>query len=70
MLFNRKGHKDEEERRQDQDGLIELLLDADETDRKRILLLALQTGEVRKSEVPDLLRLVERLEAVSGSHNP
>ena len=66
MLFNRKGHRDEEDRQLGQEGLVELLLAADETERKRLLLLALQTGEVRKSEVADLLRLVERLEEVTG----
>lgn len=67
MLFNRKPHKDEDERMLDQESLVELLLGADDIERKRILLLALQTGELRKSEAADLLRLVERLEAVSGT---
>ncbi len=49
---------------------MELLLDADEVERKRLLLLALQTGELRKSEAADLLRLVDRLEAVSGANTP
>ena len=65
MLFNRKRSKDSEERQLDQAGLVELLLGADEVERKRLLLLALQTGELRKSEAADLLRLVDRLEAVS-----
>jgi hypothetical protein len=43
-----------------------MLLDADEMERRRLLLIALQTGELRKSEAADLLRLVERLESVSG----
>jgi hypothetical protein len=43
-----------------------MLLDADEMERRRLLLIALQTGELRKSEAGDLLRLVERLESVSG----
>jgi hypothetical protein len=66
VLFNRKHSKDSEERQLDQSGLVELLLGADDVERKRILLLALQTGELRKSEAADLLRLVDRLEAVSG----
>jgi hypothetical protein len=65
VLFNRKHSKDDEERQLEQAGLVELLLGADETERKRLLLLALQTGELRKSEAADLLRLVDRLEAVS-----
>ena len=67
MLFRRKRDKEDQERQLDQAGLVELLLNADETERKRILLLALQTGELRKSEAADLLRLVARLEAVSGT---
>ncbi len=66
MLFNRKRPKDSEERRLDQAGLVELLLGADEVERKRLLLLALQTGELRKSEAADLLRLVDRLESISS----
>ena len=65
-MFNRKQSKGTEDRQEDQSGLIELLLGADEVERKRLLLLALQTGELRKSEAADLLRLVDRLEAVSG----
>ena len=70
MLFNRKRSKDSEERQLDQAGLVELLLGADEVERKRLLLLALQTGELRKSEAADLLRLVDRLEAVSAVSSP
>jgi hypothetical protein len=66
VLFNRKRTKDNEERQLDQAGLVELLLGADEVERKRLLLFALQTGELRKSEAADLLRLVDRLEAVSS----
>ncbi len=65
MLFNKK-HSNNEEEQFDHSGLVELLLGADEVERKRLLLLALQTGELRKSEAADLLRLVDRLEAVSG----
>ena len=66
MLFNRKRSKDSDERQLDQSGLVELLLGADELERKRLLLFALQTGELRRSEAADLLRLVDRLEAVSA----
>jgi hypothetical protein len=47
-------------------ALVEMLLDADDLERRRLLLIALQTGELKKSESADLLRLVERLESVSG----
>ncbi len=70
MLFNRKHSNNEEQQPYDHSGLVELLLDADEVERKRLLLLALQTGELRKSEAADLLRLVDRLEAVSGANTP
>jgi hypothetical protein len=66
VLFSHRQSKDSEDRHHDQAGLIELLLGADEVERKRLLLMALQTGELRKSEAADLLRLVDRLEAVSA----
>jgi hypothetical protein len=49
-----------------QSALVEMLLDADELERRRLLLVALQTGELKKSEASDLLRLVDRLESVAG----
>ena len=67
-MFNRKGPKDQEIRREVQSGLVEMLLSADELERRRLLLMALQTGELKKSEAAELLRLVERLEQVAGSH--
>jgi len=45
---------------------MEMLLDADELERRQLLLMALQTGELKKSEAGELLRLVDRLESVSG----
>ena len=69
MLFRRKKQHSDKDRQTEQAGLVELLLGADEVERKRILLLALQTGELRKSEAADLLRLVDRLEAMSGESN-
>ena len=65
MVFNRHHSKEGEEHQSDHSELVELLLGADEIERKRLLLLALQTGELRKSEAAELLRLVDRLEAVS-----
>jgi hypothetical protein len=49
-----------------QSALVEMLLDADECERRQLLLVALQTGELKRSEAGELLRLVDRLEAVSG----
>lgn len=66
MVFNRKSANTAEARRDVQSALVEMLLDADELERRRLLLIALQTGELRKSEAGELLRLVERLESVSG----
>jgi hypothetical protein len=66
VLFNRKGSGNDDARHAMQASLVEMLLDADELERKRLLLMALQTGELRKSEAAELLRLVERLEEVSG----
>jgi hypothetical protein len=70
VLFRRKRSKDEEDQAVDRAGLIGLLLGADEIERKRVLLLALQKGELRKSEVSDLLRLVDRLEGVATASEP
>ena len=66
MVFNRKATKSAETRSNTQSALVEMLLDADDLERRRLLLIALQTGELKKSEAAELLRLVERLESVSG----
>jgi hypothetical protein len=70
VVFNRHHSKEAEEHESDHSELVELLLGADEIERKRILLLALQSGELRKSEAAELLRLVDRLEALSGRTTP
>ncbi len=70
MVFNRHHPKEAEEHESDHSELVELLLGADEIERKRLLLLALQSGELRKSEAAELLRLVDRLEALSGRTPP
>lgn len=69
MVFSRKQPKDESGRADVQAALVEMLLDTDELGRRRLLLMALQTGELRKSEAPELLRLVERLESVTAHRN-
>jgi len=66
VVFNRKPAQNPDDRRDAQSSLVEQLIGADELERKRILLVALQTGELKRSEAEDLLRLVDRLEAVSG----
>jgi hypothetical protein len=66
VVFNRKQSTNEENRSDAQSELVESLLRADELERKRLLLVALQTGQLKRSEAGDLLRLVERLESVSG----
>ena len=65
-MFGHKPPRSAEARSEVHSALVEMLLDADELERRRLLLIALQTGELRKSEAADLLRLVERLESVSG----
>jgi hypothetical protein len=55
-----------EARSEVQSALVEMLLDADDLERRRLLLIALQTGELKRSEAEDLLRLVDRLQSVSG----
>jgi hypothetical protein len=66
VVFHRKPAKNAETRSDVRSALVEMLLDANELDRRRLLLVALQTGELKKSEVAELLRLVERLESVSA----
>ena len=66
MVFNRKPSKRSEDRSQAQSALVEMLMDADDLERRRLLLIALQTGELKKSEAEELLRLVDRLGSVSG----
>jgi hypothetical protein len=66
VVFNRKSPKSQDERSEVQSALVEMLLDADDLERRRLLLIALQTGELKKSEAAELLRLVQRLESVSG----
>ena len=66
MVFKRKPPRTEQSRQDKQSSLMEMLLDADELERRQLLLMALQTGELKKSEAGELLRLVDRLESVSG----
>lgn len=66
VVFNRRQSKEEGARAEMHSELVEMLLDADELARRQLLLMALQTGELKKSEAADLLRLVDRLESVSG----
>ena len=67
MVFNRKQLADEGVRRDRQSELVERLVEADEVERRQILLVALQTGELKKSEAGELLKLVDRLAAMAGS---
>lgn len=67
MVFNRKQLADEGVRRDRQSELVERLVEADEVERRQILLVALQTGELKKSEAGELLKLVDRLVALAGS---
>ena len=66
MVFNRKQAEDED-RRDKQSTLVQRLVDADEVERRQILLVALQTGELKKSEAGELLKLVDRLSAFSDT---
>lgn len=67
MVFNRKQATDEAVRRERQSTLVQKLVDAGEEERRRILLVALQTGDLKKSEAADLLKLVDRLAAFSDT---
>lgn len=68
MVF-KKQPSGEESRQDEQSDLVEKLLNADEIERRQLLLEALQTGKLKKSEASDLLRLVERLESISGGRH-
>ncbi len=67
MVFNRKQAADEAVRRERRSTLVQRLVDAGEEERRQILLVALQTGELKKSEAADLLKLVDRLAAFSDT---
>jgi hypothetical protein len=67
MVFNRKQVPEEDLRRDRQSTLVQKLVEADAVERRKILLVALQTGELKKSEAADLLKLVDRLAAFSGT---
>ena len=67
MVFNRKQATDEAVRRERRSTLVQRLVDAGEEERRQILLVALQTGELKKSEAADLLKLVDRLAAFSDT---
>jgi hypothetical protein len=69
VIFNRKQSNGEGNRVDAQSALVEMLLDANELERRKLLLMALQTGELKRSEAAELLRLVDRLESVSGRRN-
>ena len=62
MLFRDRAPRKAHARFEAQSALVETLLGVDELGRKRLLLLALQKGELRKSEAADLLRLVDRFD--------
>ncbi len=66
MVFNRKQPEGVQARSDAHSALVEMLLPADELERRRLLLVALQTGELKKSEAGELLRLVERLASVAS----
>jgi hypothetical protein len=69
MVFNRKQVPEEDVRRDRQSVLVQKLVEADEVERRKILLIALQTGELKRSEAADLLKLVDRLVAFSGRND-
>jgi hypothetical protein len=66
VVFKRKPPRTSQSREDRQSSLVEMLLDANELERRQLLLMALQTGELKRSEAGELLRLVDRLESISG----
>jgi hypothetical protein len=65
VVFGRKPVEGEQSRNDAHSALVERLLYTQELERRQFLLVALQTGQLKRSEANDLLRLVERLESVS-----
>ena len=63
MQFKHRQSRDERARLEVQSDLAEMLLGMDEFGRQKLVLLALQSGELRESETNDFLRLVDRLES-------
>jgi hypothetical protein len=59
-VFHRKS------RRPEHAELIDRLLNTDPTERKKVILAALQAGEVEGHEVDPVLGLVARLERAAG----
>jgi hypothetical protein len=65
VVFGRDRAKGGAVRTGAQDELVDRLMNAGEVERRQLLLEALQSGQLKKSESADLIRLVERLESVS-----
>ena len=63
MQFKHRQSRDERARLEVQSDLADMLLGMDEFGRQKLVLLALQSGELRESETIDFLRLVDRLES-------
>ena len=63
MLFKYRSSRNERARLDVQSDLADMLMGMDEFGRQRLILLALQTGELRESEAKDFLHLVDRLES-------
>jgi hypothetical protein len=69
VVFGRDRAKVDSVRTGAQDELVDRLMNADEVGRRQLLLEALQSGQLKKSEAADLIRLVERLESVAMRFN-
>jgi hypothetical protein len=65
VVFGRSRSREEEPRTGIHDELVDRLLNAGELERRQLLLEALQSGRLKKSESAGLIRLVERLELIS-----
>jgi hypothetical protein len=66
VVFGRKQSGPKDTREAAQAALVDKLLNSDELERRQLLLAALQSGELKKSEAADLLRLVDRLASVAS----
>jgi len=64
VLFRRGPSKRENARREVRSSLVELMLEADEVGRERLLSLALRTGELCPEEAAELVGMVRQLESI------
>ena len=64
-MFGRRASSRENARREVHSSLVEMMLEGDEISRKRLMSLALKTGEIRADEAAEVEGIVRGLESMS-----